>query len=87
MTSVEKLIVKLNTDLGFTGLSPESFKRHYPGKWQRSGGAWTWSIDCGYKSIGSCWPVKDLIKRNVKIVAVPDYRWTALIEVCPEEID
>ncbi len=45
------------------------FTRLYPGHWQRSAGAWVWSVsglrdDGSFFEVGSCWRVGDCLRAS-----------------------
>lgn len=69
--SVEKLTRKIYHDNGII-CDPSTFKRTYAGYWQRSAGAFSWTMcgvrDSEYLIVGSIYPVTALIRKNCKIV-------------------
>lgn len=46
-------------------LDPSSFRRNYPGYWQRKQGAWSWTINemggARHYDIGSQWSISELL--------------------------
>jgi hypothetical protein len=63
-----KLVHKLRFEHGVGVSLQYSFRRTRAGYWQRSAGAWSWSIrymDEGHiMEIGSQWPVTELLRRG-----------------------
>jgi len=91
MTPVEKLIEKIERDLGVQGLSPANFRRTYAGKNLRLAGAWSWDIPFRKGQgeilwrIGSIYPVSAFLKKSVTVVTVEACdNWGTDIEIMPE---
>lgn len=57
----ERLIKRLKAD-GFSIPKEAVFRRLYPGHWQRSAGAWVWTITAHGCDIGSCDTVYDCLR-------------------------
>lgn len=52
MTSVQRLVHRLRQE-GWPIPDKYTFRRLYPGHWQRAAGAWSWTIFAGSLDIGS----------------------------------
>ena len=92
MTPVEKLIVKIERDLGIQGLSPANFHRTYAGRNLRLAGAWSWDISFRKGQgqilwhIGSIYPVSAFLKKSVTVAVVESLdNWGSDIDIIPEE--
>lgn len=66
-----KAFVKLKFDVG---VDVTSFKRTRAGVWQRSHGAWSWSVDyLEYAdSIGSSWSITEILKNRDNVFLQDD---------------
>ena len=65
--NVKALTERIKREFGFEA-DPESFERTYAGHWQRSAGAYSWTMKAagGLTTIGGCEPVsKYIVKRNL----------------------
>lgn len=58
---IHKLIEKLRQN-GIQVPKDAKFRRLYVGRWQRSAGAWVWSLQSGIWEIGSCSSVTVCVK-------------------------
>lgn len=63
MTSIDKLVDKLRKH-GIKIPNDYEFRRNYPGYWQRSSGAWSWTIHWHGGEVGSSDPVKVILKSS-----------------------
>jgi hypothetical protein len=67
MTRTAKAIRQVLIDLGVSNVPAEiKIQRHYPGHWQRSAGAWSWSAESldGQEIAGSSDPCRLVIKAH-----------------------
>ena len=65
--NVKALAERIKSEFGFE-VNTESFERTYAGHWQRSAGAYSWTMKAagGLTTIGGCEPVsKYVAKRNL----------------------
>lgn len=65
--NVKALAERIKREFGFE-VDPESFERTYAGHWQRSAGAYSWTMKTasGLTTVGGCEPVsKYIVKRNL----------------------
>ena len=65
--NVKTLAERIKSEFGFEVI-PESFERTHAGHWQRSAGAYSWTMKTagGLTTIGGCEPVsKYVVKRNM----------------------
>jgi hypothetical protein len=79
-TSIEKLVDRLKNELGILADS-KSFKRVYAGYWQRSKGAWSWSMNISGTNqfIGSQSSVGELLKAK----RISEYTYLMDIHIDP----
>ena len=66
----ERLAKRIQNDLGLE-LDPKTFRRTYAGYWQRTNGAWAWTM--GYRNpnnpreVGSCDPATVCVRKDHKL--------------------
>ena len=79
----EKLAKKIKEQIGFD-LDPNTFRRTYVGYWQKSAGAflWTMSFRNSPRVIGSCDPASLCVRKDHKLEATSDH-WDAEISAEP----
>ena len=65
---IKRLCKKIKEQLGIE-CDPTTFRRLRPGYWQRSSGAWSWSMRTlnGIFEFGSCDPVTMCVRRDHKL--------------------
>jgi hypothetical protein len=74
MKSVERLVNRLRAE-GWIIPDDWKFQRLYPGYWQRSAGAWSWTITGTMCDIGSC----DSVARCLKASSLNRHRFGEII--------
>lgn len=78
----ERLAKKIEKDTGIA-CDPETFRRTYAGYWQRSLGAfvWTMQIKGDFEELGSTYPASECVKSKYKLTLSCDK-----LEIYPELI-
>jgi hypothetical protein len=73
--SVERLLARIRREIP-DAPEPLVFDRIYAGYWQRASGAWSWAVTSptwASWSVGSQWPVKDVLRWTRWDVTVHDW--------------
>lgn len=79
----DKLAKKIERELGLT-CDPATFRRTYAGYWQKSNGAWLWTMRVmnGAYEIGSSNPASECIKKKYRLVMLESGD-----EICAESVE
>lgn len=84
----EKLVARLNKELGMCFNEDCKPRRMYHGSCQKAIGAWSWTIDGNefskYRSVGSSWNMGDLLKEKY-IIPFKEYGDVSIIPTTKEE--
>lgn len=78
---IKRLCKKIKEQIGIE-CDPVSFRRLRPGYWQRSAGAWSWSIRelNGIFEFGSCDPVTRCVRKDYRLVMEDDELYAEFIK-------